>query len=379
MPTWTPQQTQPVVSSQPWKLPPRHSPLFYIMTGLLLVAGIGSFIAVIPLLSEAQGGGKATIAAIIALIPVIVITGILFWVDSWEPEPRWLMAGMFAWGGGPAVLIALWLNTAWSEEVARSTANGYKGELWGVVVSAPIVEEAAKGLAVLIAFVVFYRYFNGPIDGICYGAMSGLGFAFTENILYFTRFWDSLGETYTARALTSPLLHPISTAMMGLMLGFAVYAKSRWVAIPYFLLGYLAGILIHGMHNGSAMIDEFWFLVWFFQVPSYLAALVLIVWFRHDEVAIIRDRLGEYQRAGWFAPYEVQMLTSSSGKRRARAWANARGQKQAMKRFQQEATHLALNRQRAAQGNISVTRARKIEARSLQAVGANRAMFLGVA
>lgn len=377
MTTWTPQQTQPVQGQQPWTLPARHSPLFYLLTTILLAAGVGSFVAVIPLLSEAEGGGKATIAAILALIPVVVVTGILFWVDSWEPEPRWLMAGMFAWGGGPAVLIALWLNTDWAEHVARSTANSYKGELWGVVISAPIVEEAAKGIGVLIAFLVFYRYFNGPIDGICYGAMSGLGFAFTENILYFTRFWDSLGETYTARALTSPLLHPISTAMMGLMLGFAVYAKSRWIAIPYFLLGYLAGVLIHGMHNGSASIDEFSFLVWGFQVPSYLAALVLVLWLRHDEVNIIRARLTEYQRAGWFAPYEVEMLTSPSGRRRAKAWASSRGQRTAMKRFQQESTHLALNRQRAAQGNVSIGRAQAIEARSLQAVGASRAQFLG--
>lgn len=374
---WAQANQQPVGGQRPWKLPRRHSPWFYIVTIGLVALGILSFLVIIPVLTESQGGRSATLAAILAFIPVIAVTAILFWVDSWEPEPRWLMAAMFAWGGGVAVLIALWLNTAWAESVYRTTGNPYKAEIWGAVVSAPLVEESAKGLGVVLAFIVFRRYFNGPIDGICYGAMSGLGFAFTENILYFTRFWDTLQETYVTRVVMSPLLHPISTAMMGLMLGFAVDSRSRWLAIPYFLFGFLAGVTIHGMHNGAAVTDEFTLLIVAFQIPSYLAALVIVLWLRHDEINVIKKRLYEYQQAGWFAPYEVEMLTSMSGRRQARRWAKTRGTGAAMKRFQAESAHLALNRQRAALGCVPVARAQRNEARTLASIGATRHAYIG--
>lgn len=361
--------------SRPWKLPARHGLMFYVAIIAIVAISIIAFVVTIPLLTEAEGGRIAATAGLLALVPVVVVTALVFWVDSWEPEPRWLMFAMFAWGGGIAVLGALFFNTMWAEAIYDRSGNAYHAEIWGAVVSAPIVEEAVKGLGVVLAFVIFRKYFNGPIDGICYGAMSGLGFAFTENILYFTRFWDDIGVTYVARAVTSPLLHPISTAMMGLMLGFAVYRKNRATAIPFFLMGYIAGVIIHAMHNGAAVVGQFHSLVIAFQIPSYLAALVIVLWLRHDEVTVIKYRLGEYMRAGWFAPYEVEMLTSVGGRREARTWAKNRGRLKEMKRFQAEAAHLALNRQRAATGAVSVPRARRIEASSLASISATRRAY----
>lgn len=372
-----------VPSTVPYRLPRRHSIGFYVMVAGLVLLGVAGFIVVLPLLTESAGTGAAARSGIIALIPVVVVTAIIWWIDSWEPEPHWIMIAMFLWGGGVAVAIAAWLNSAWAESFYLATGNAEKAGIWGAVVSAPIVEEAAKGLGVILVFVFFKKHLNGPLDGIAYGAMSGLGFAFTENILYFTQYFDYLQEIAILR-FSSPLLHPLCTAVIGMFLGFAVYARSRWAALPLLVPGYLIAAAIHFMHNGWATIAgsqtdgsmSFNYLA--VQIPSYLAAVILVVWFRREESLIIAERLGEYQRAGWLAPYEVEMLGSLEGRKRARDWAASRGPhaKEAMKRFQQEASHLALNRQRAALQTIPVAAAQREEAKTLATIGQARANFM---
>lgn len=385
---WVPSQNpQQIPTYMPWKLPPRHSPVFYVMVAALAFLGVLGFIMVLPMLTESAGNAGAISAGIVALIPVVVVSALVWWIDSWEPEPKWLMVAMFLWGGGVAVAISAWLNTAWGEAMWRSSGSPIKGEIWSAIVSAPIVEEAAKGLGVVLLFVFFKKNFNGPIDGICYGAMSGLGFAFTENILYFTRFYDDLGEIALLR-FSSPLLHPLCTACIGMFLGFAVYAKSRWMALPLLVPGFLIGASIHFMHNGWATITDvnvvltgegsMGFNYFAVQIPSYIAALILVLWFRKEEEMIIRERLGEYQRAGWLAVHEVDMMGSLEGRRKARAWAKSRGPLalNGMKRFQEETAHLALNRQRAALQTMTVPRAQREEARTLNSIGRAREMFM---
>ncbi|WP_054953618.1 PrsW family intramembrane metalloprotease [Flaviflexus massiliensis] len=385
---WVPQQNPTRVGHHmPWRMPKRHSVGFYVMVIALAVLGVIGFLIILPMLTESAGVRGAVSAGVVALIPVIIVSALVWWIDSWEPEPKWLMIAMFLWGGGVAVAISAWLNTAWSQKVYLETGNMNKGEIWGAIASAPIVEEFAKGLGVVLLFVFFKRYFNGPIDGICYGAMSGLGFAFVENILYFTRFYDDLQEIALLR-FSSPLLHPLCTATVGLFLGFAVYARSRWMAIPLLVPGFFIASSIHFMHNGWAVITDvgillngegsLGFLFWVIQIPSYIAALILVLWFRKDEENIIRERLFEYQRAGWFAPHEVAMLTSLDGRRQARSWAGSRGPdaKRAMKQFQEESAHLALNRQRAALQLLPVHKAQREEARTLASITAARQVFM---
>ena len=50
---------------------------------------------------------------------------------------------------------------------------------------APLVEEVAKGLGVLLIYAFSRAHFDGPVDGLVYAATVAAGFAFTENILYF--------------------------------------------------------------------------------------------------------------------------------------------------------------------------------------------------
>ena len=71
--------------------------------------------------------------------------------------------------------------------VAVVTESEATGEAFGAVISAPLVEESAKAIILLIFFFAKRDEFDGVVDGIVYAAMVGLGFAMTENIQYYGR------------------------------------------------------------------------------------------------------------------------------------------------------------------------------------------------
>jgi RsiW-degrading membrane proteinase PrsW (M82 family) len=95
---------------------------------------------------------------------------------------------MVAWGATGAALIALAGNRA-----VRAMMSDTTRDVFGNAIAPPLVEEAAKGLALLAAVGpirwIGKRFgttlFEGVTSGIVYGAAVGLGFAFTEDVFYF--------------------------------------------------------------------------------------------------------------------------------------------------------------------------------------------------
>ena len=76
-------------------------------------------------------------------------------------------------------------RSPWS--CSSSTASSSQNtDAFTATVVAPVTEEAAKGLFILL--LLFYRRneLDGVLDGLVYAGMVGIGFAFTENILYLT-------------------------------------------------------------------------------------------------------------------------------------------------------------------------------------------------
>ncbi len=339
-------------------LPRMYSARFTVAALALVVVGLLSFMALIPLLGSERGTASMAVAALLALIPVIAVGVILLWIDRWEPEPRWLQASAFLWGAGVACLSSLKVSEVFIEQAVDLASSRFQLDIFGAVVVAPLVEETMKAAGVVIIFLLFRAYFHGPVDGIIYGSLIGLGFAFTENILYFTMYWDELRETFFLRAVQAPLLHPMCTAIVGLMLGLSMYMRSRWWALPFAGVGWIVGVLIHAVHNGSAVTGHLTAMTFFFQLPAYAAAGVLALWISYDEQTIIRRHLTDFANHGWLEPFEVDMVSSLPGRRRAMQWARRQGPAsvEAMKRFQTEATALALDRERAVPYHMDLSR-----------------------
>ena len=153
------------------------------------------------------------------------------WLDRYEPEPRSLLVLGLGWGAfvatSGALVLQLFDTVIFAADRRPSSAT----------VVAPVTEEAAKGLFILL--LLFYRRheLDGVLDGIVYAGMVGIGFAFTENILYLTSAYmgddgqaGGLGGAvglFIVRCVFSPFAHPFFTAFIGIGIGIAVTARSR--------------------------------------------------------------------------------------------------------------------------------------------------------
>src|SRR4029453_13936489 len=117
------------------------------------------------------GAFVATLLAA-ASFPVLIL--ICFWLDRYEPEPAGYRLAALGWGAVAAVVLSF---------IAEQLLFGLPGtnEFVAGAVGAPVVEELAKGLF-LVAIVIFRRsQIDGLLDGIIYGALVGIGFAFVED------------------------------------------------------------------------------------------------------------------------------------------------------------------------------------------------------
>ncbi|WP_405372543.1 MULTISPECIES: PrsW family intramembrane metalloprotease [unclassified Microbacterium] len=323
--------------------------LWIVAVVLLLVAA-----ALIAYLLTFLGPTASVVAGFLALIPLFGVLLVIRAIDRWEPEPRGLVIFAVSWGAIAAVAIALAVDLL----LAVAAAPGVIPAGFATVVQAPVVEEVAKGAGILLIYFSARRAFDGPVDGVVYGALIGAGFAFTENILYFA---DSLltggaqdaAYTFFLRGILSPFAHVMFTSVIGYAVGIAARrGASRGGAIGPWAGGLVVGIALHALWNGSAMYADFFAVYGTLQVPLFVAFTIGVVLLRREEARLTRLRLGEYAAAGWFSPAEVDMLATPTGRGKAIAWARTLpgDRSSIMRRFIAEAGALAATRQRVVGG-----------------------------
>jgi protease PrsW len=152
----------------------RGSVVFTVVLTLAMLAG-SAVMALVLLASSAPGA--LVIGVLLAALPVGPLVAAFLWLDRYEPEPTRLLAAAFGWGAVVATAIALVLQALDAVVVGRDAVASAS-------IVAPVTEEAAKGLFVLL--LVWWRRhaIDGVLDGIVYAGLVGVGFAFTENILY---------------------------------------------------------------------------------------------------------------------------------------------------------------------------------------------------
>src|SRR5689334_10524874 len=181
---------------------------FTSWVGVLMFAGAG----VMALVLLAAGAPQAiAIGVVLAALPVGPLIGVYLWLDRYEPEPRSLLLMGLGWGAFVATSAALFL------QAFDAFAFGSDEATQSVLV-APFTEEAAKGLFVLLLLFFRRAELDGILDGIVYAGMVGIGFAFTENILYLTSAYvgqDGQGGgiggavgLFVVRGIFGPFAHP---------------------------------------------------------------------------------------------------------------------------------------------------------------------------
>lgn len=353
----------------------RASIWLFALLAILLVALVGYFLTFL-------GTGASLIGMIVALVPFAVVLFAVRVIDRWEPEPRGLVVFAVAWGAIASVGIALLVDLGVTLLLGRG--DSVARDLFSSVIQAPVVEEAAKALGLLLIFVTARRAIDGPVDGIVYGALVGAGFAFTENIQYFAISYldggaGDLTATFFVRGILSPFAHAMFTAVTGFALGLAARRGVTGGRVFGPLgLGLLGAIALHAFWNGSAMLGDFFALYLTLQVPLFIGFMIGVLALRREEARLTHARLGEYAAAGWFTPQEVDMLATPAGRREALRWAKTlrTDRSPIMREFIADATALAAARQRAMSGRDAA--AAEDESVLLKRTAAARASLLSL-
>lgn len=321
-----------------------------LMLGYLLWAGLdtGGITGIV--------GFLLSVAA--AVIPVAIVVPLILLLDRLEPEPTSMLTFAFLWGAGVAVLLSFLLNTVGMEMYAVPVFGPDAGALLSTAVIAPVVEESAKGIVLLILLWRRRHELDSYTDGVIYAAMVAAGFAFTENALYFLSSFFQEGLfglvfTFVLRGLVIPFGHPLYTAMIGIGVAYAAIHRGR-VRLLAPVAGWVAAVLLHAVWNGATVLGWVGLGVAYAVLFGVLVmVIVTAVRDRRRQVGAIAHHLPQYVPTGLVTTDDIRMLSSMAGRRAARWWARrnaGRRGRRAMKDYQLAATELALLHQRMERG-----------------------------
>ena len=232
----------------------RSGAAFTIVVSVVMFLG-ACLMALVLVLSSAPGA--LVVGVLLAALPVAPLIACFLWLDRYEPEPRSLLILGLGWGAFVATSSALVLQVA--GEFAFQAPKSFSG-----AVVAPLTEEAAKGLFILLLLWFRRNELDGILDGIVYAGMVGIGFAFTENILYLSSAYvgssghaggiESAITLFVVRGVFSPFAHPLFTSFTGIGIGIAVGSRRPIVRFLAPLFGYLLAACAHAAWNGSAVV-----------------------------------------------------------------------------------------------------------------------------
>ncbi|HLN79229.1 MAG TPA: PrsW family intramembrane metalloprotease [Nocardioidaceae bacterium] len=331
--------------------------VFTVVIAAAMLAGA----AVMALVLMASGApGALIVGTMLAALPVGPLVAVYLWLDRYEPEPRGLILAALGWGALVATAGALLLQTLDQFAFGRP-------ESMSAAIVAPVTEEAMKGVFVLLLVLARRHVLDGVLDGIVYAGLVGIGFAFTENILYLASAYvggDEIGPggigaatgTFVVRGIFSPFAHPFFTAAIGIGIGFAVVTRSPFWRVGAPLLGYVVAVSAHALWNGAAYAGggQFFAVAYLFLMfPAFLLFAGFAIWARRREGQMLVRALDDAAARGFISPYEVPWLARISGRRAARAHARTVGGEpalRAMRDYQEAAIQLGFLHDRYLRG-----------------------------
>lgn len=336
--------------------PATSSVAFAVVVTVLVCLGA---LAILTLLALSGAPGSLALATVLAALPVGPLVACYLWLDRYEPEPRTLLAAGLLWGCFVATAAALVIQGV-GGFVLSFTDNQ------SLAVVAPITEEASKGVFLLLLLWWRRAELDGVLDGLVYAGMVGIGFAFTENILYLAAAYngtdgtgpggtEALTATFVVRCLFSPFAHPLFTAFTGLGVGLAVNARRPLARILWPLGGYACAVLAHAVWNTSTVygFDNFVIAYVVLMAPAFVALTGLAVWVRSSERRVLAAALSDAASRGLVPATDIGWVVDLGARRRSRAYARQVGGRPAerdMRDYQQAAIELGFLHYRLLRG-----------------------------
>lgn len=252
-------------------------------------------------------------------VPMFMFAALINWLDRYEKEPKLLLGAAFLWGvviaGGGAFI----LNTAFGIGIYALTGSEGAAEFGTTSIVAPIIEESLKGLAVLVVFLMFRSEFDSVLDGVVYAAVTAMGFAAIENVLYIYRDgylangWEGLWTLVVIRVILVGWMHPFFTAFTGIGLAIARMSRNVLVKIIAVPTGYAIAVTAHAFHNTfSGLIGGIQGFVagTFVDYLGYAAMIVFIIWMIVYERNILKRNLRDEVTNGLISQKQYNSATS---------------------------------------------------------------------
>jgi RsiW-degrading membrane proteinase PrsW (M82 family) len=204
--------------------------------------------------------GSALIVVGVLLATFVILGYLLFiwWLDRYEREPLWLVGAAFLWGGLGGTCLGCLLSMPFAAFAQLVPIAGAPEAISAIIV-APFAEEFTKAL--IFIPLVLTHHFDNETDGLIYGAAAGLGFAAVENLMYYLSALEggtsAVLTLVVMRTLFSSLVHCISSAAIGMAIGYARHRSGamRWIKYP--LLGYALAVINHAAWNAIATFAGF--------------------------------------------------------------------------------------------------------------------------
>lgn len=239
---------------------------------LLFMVGASGFMSPMSLVV-----GLPAALAYVALV-VFGLSRMPLWPRMSRRSTIWWVLACLMWGGGFALIPVM--------VVATSVMNSAEALGWKDAVNAfggAYPEEPIKAFGVLL-IVMMFAGLNRPWHGLVTGALVGLGFETTENLLYGSMLAtiDPISDMRGAlagwglRLVAGPFLHIIWTAIAGWGIGLALFTADRriawrlgaalgWLAVPFiahFLWNYLGSDPVAIFTSVLASLIQYPVIIW---------------------------------------------------------------------------------------------------------------------
>ena len=322
----------------------------------MTVLGLGAVVIAVVLLLT---GGPATaiLTTLLAAVSFPLLIAVCFWLDRYEPEPGRYRLAALGWGAVVAVILSFF-----AEQLLFSLPG--TDDFVDTAVIAPFVEEFGKGLFLVVVVLFRRAQVHGLLDGIVYAALVGIGFAFVEDILYYTaslseaadRAHGHLRAPRRDGPLRPPTVHLRARGRDRDRRQHAVAAAALAGAGPRLPGGGAAARHLERQQLRGA--QGFLLAYAAVMLPLLVIVLALAIWARVREGRMLTTALEQTTALGWTRPEEIRWVARLSDRMSSRSYARRVGGRPAMRTlraFQQTLTEIAFLHLRALDGTAPGT------------------------
>ena len=206
---------------------------------------------------------QLTLIYLATALPVVLLLGIVYYVDRFKEPPRFVV-GTFFLGVGLVYPLRFFIIIV--EDVIGPIV-GIDPESWGAYQNffrAAYLEESLKFIF-LIYFCSRLSAMDEPMDPVIYGAALGLGYAGWENIGYVFN-TNYVGELLDLSKMWEMVLVRVGPAFghmgLGIIMGSLVSMNlfNQWDPFKrrlYIVLALMVPVVLHGTHNHFVALESY--------------------------------------------------------------------------------------------------------------------------